>query len=72
MTEEPRSERRPLTEVVHRRPGSWARACATRPWRVVGARSRIMVTLVFLVAAIGGTLKDEFEISGSDLSGRSI
>jgi RND superfamily putative drug exporter len=44
----------------------WARACATHPWRVVGAWVGIIVALVFLVGAIGGSLKDEFEIPGSD------
>jgi putative drug exporter of the RND superfamily len=44
----------------------WARACATHPWRVVGAWVGIIVALVFLVATIGGTLKDEFEIPGTD------
>ena len=44
----------------------WTRACATHPWRVVGAWVGIIVALVFLVATIGGSLKDEFEIPGSD------
>ena len=43
----------------------WARACASHPWHVVGAWGGIIVALVFLVA-IGGTLKDEFEIPGTD------
>jgi RND superfamily putative drug exporter len=40
--------------------------CATRPWRVVGAWVGIFVLLVVLVATIGGSLRDEFEIPGSD------
>jgi putative drug exporter of the RND superfamily len=44
----------------------WARACATHPWRVVGGWIGIVVLLVALVATIGGSLKDEFEIPGSD------
>jgi RND superfamily putative drug exporter len=45
---------------------SWMRACATHPWRVVLAWLGIIVALVVLVATIGGSLKDEFEIPGSD------
>jgi RND superfamily putative drug exporter len=44
----------------------WTRACANHPWRVVGAWVGIFVLLVFLVAAVGGSLRDEFEIPGSD------
>jgi putative drug exporter of the RND superfamily len=44
----------------------WTRACATHPWRVVGGWIGIVVLLVVLVATVGGSLKDEFEIPGSD------
>jgi RND superfamily putative drug exporter len=44
----------------------WGRACATHPWRVVGGWIGIVVLLVVLVATVGGSLKDEFEIPGSD------
>jgi putative drug exporter of the RND superfamily len=44
----------------------WARACATHPWRVVGGWVAIVALLIVLVGAIGGSLKDEFEIPGSD------
>src|SRR6188472_2539839 len=44
----------------------WARACATHPWRVLGSWLGIVVVLVLLVATVGGSLKDEFEIPGSD------
>jgi RND superfamily putative drug exporter len=44
----------------------WARACATHPWRVVLGWIAIVVVLVGLVATVGGSLKDEFEIPGSD------
>jgi putative drug exporter of the RND superfamily len=44
----------------------WARACATHPWRVVGGWIGIVVLLVVFVATVGGSLKDEFEIPGSD------
>jgi putative drug exporter of the RND superfamily len=67
MTQEPRFERR----AAHERLATgglarWMRACARHPWRVVGAWGGIIVALVFLVAAVGGSLKDEFEIPGSD------
>ena len=42
------------------------RACAEHPWRVVFSWVGIIATLIVLVATIGGSLKDEFEIPGSD------
>jgi RND superfamily putative drug exporter len=45
---------------------SWMRACANHPWRVVLAWVGIIAGLVLLVATVGGSLKDEFEIPGSD------
>jgi RND superfamily putative drug exporter len=44
----------------------WDRACASHPWRVVGAWVGIIAALIVLVATVGGSLKDEFEIPGSD------
>jgi RND superfamily putative drug exporter len=44
----------------------WMRAFATHPWRVVLAWVAIIATLVVVVTAFGGSLKDEFEIPGSD------
>ncbi|MGH3066514.1 MAG: MMPL family transporter [Gaiellaceae bacterium] len=44
----------------------WARACATHPWRVVGGWLGIVVLLFVLVSTVGGDLRDEFEIPGSD------
>src|SRR5215207_8817686 len=44
----------------------WTRACATHPWRVVLAWVGIIAVLIGLVATVGGSLKDEFEIPGSD------
>ena len=44
----------------------WARACATHPWRVVGSWIGIILVLIVLVATIGGSLRDKFEIPGSD------
>jgi RND superfamily putative drug exporter len=44
----------------------WYRRCATHPWRVVFAWVGIIAGLILLVATIGGSLKDEFEIPGSD------
>ncbi len=44
----------------------WARFCATHPWRLVAGWVGIVVVLVFLVATVGGSLRDKFEIPGSD------
>jgi RND superfamily putative drug exporter len=44
----------------------WARMCASHPWRVIAGWVGIVIVLVLLVATIGGSLKDEFEIPGSD------
>jgi putative drug exporter of the RND superfamily len=44
----------------------WARACATHPWRVVLGWIGIVVVLVVLVGSVGGSLRDEFNIPGSD------
>jgi RND superfamily putative drug exporter len=44
----------------------WMRACATHPWRVVLSWLGIIVMLVVLVGTVGGSLKDEFSIPGSD------
>src|SRR4051794_1692367 len=45
---------------------SWVRACATHPWRVVFGWVGIIALLIVLVGTIGGGLRDEFEIPGSD------
>ena len=42
------------------------RACASHPWRVVLSWVGIIALLIFSVGAFGGSLKDEFEIPGSD------
>jgi RND superfamily putative drug exporter len=44
----------------------WMRMCATHPWRVVLSWVGIIALLIFSVGAFGGSLKDEFEIPGSD------
>lgn len=44
----------------------WTRACAVHPWRVIVGWLGIVVLLVVLVFALGGSLRDEFEIPGSD------
>ena len=44
----------------------WYRACATHPRRVFLSWLGIFVVLIALVATIGGSLKDEFDIPGSD------
>ena len=45
---------------------TWMRACANHPWRVVFAWLGIIAALIVLVATVGGSLRDEFEIPGSD------
>src|SRR5436190_15058837 len=44
----------------------WARLCANHPWRIVAGWIGIIAILVALVATIGGGLRDQFEIPGSD------
>ena len=44
----------------------WMRACATHPWRVIGGWVVIVAVLIGLVATVGGSLRDEFTIPGSD------
>jgi putative drug exporter of the RND superfamily len=44
----------------------WMRACASHPWRVIISWVGIIAALIVLVGAVGGSLKDEFEIPGSD------
>ncbi len=45
---------------------SWMRACASHPWRVMITWIGIIAALILLVGTVGGSLKDEFEIPGSD------
>ncbi|MGH3012063.1 MAG: MMPL family transporter [Gaiellaceae bacterium] len=67
MTEESNFERRAAHERLSTGAlARWARACATHPWRVVIAWVGIVALLIVLVGAVGGSLKDEFEIPGSD------
>jgi RND superfamily putative drug exporter len=44
----------------------WTRVCATHPWRIIGASIGVIALLVVSVMAFGGSLRDEFEIPGSD------
>jgi RND superfamily putative drug exporter len=44
----------------------WMYACASHPWRVVAGWLAITAGLIVLVATVGGGLKDQFEIPGSD------
>jgi RND superfamily putative drug exporter len=44
----------------------WARLCATHPWRIVGGWVGIVAVLIVLVGTVGGSLRDEFNIPGSD------
>ena len=44
----------------------WMRRCATHPWRVIGAWLGIFAVLAVLTISFAGSLRDEFEIPGSD------
>jgi RND superfamily putative drug exporter len=44
----------------------WTRLCATHPWRVVASWVGLIALLVVLVGGVGGELRDEFEIPGSE------
>ena len=44
----------------------WMRWCANHTWKVVLGWVGILALLIVLVATVGGSLKDEFEIPGSD------
>jgi putative drug exporter of the RND superfamily len=44
----------------------WTRANAAHPWRVIGTWLGIVALLIVLVGTVGGSLKDEFEIPGSE------
>src|SRR6266545_2417216 len=64
---EPTSERRAAHERLSTGAlARWARACATHPWRVVAGWIGIVALLIVLVGTVGGSLRDEFEIPGSD------
>jgi RND superfamily putative drug exporter len=61
----------PGPESVYHRSSTGALAdagplCPRHPWRVIGAWAAIIVVLIALVAGVGGSLRDEFEIPGSD------
>ena len=44
----------------------WTRICATHPWRIVLGFFATVTVLIALVATVGGGLRDEFDIPGSD------
>jgi RND superfamily putative drug exporter len=44
----------------------WTRACATHPWRVILGFIGMVALLIVLVGTVGGELRDEFSIPGSD------
>src|SRR4029450_12743112 len=44
----------------------WYRTCASHPWRVIISSLGGIAGLIVLGGAIGGDLRDEFEIPGSD------
>jgi RND superfamily putative drug exporter len=65
------TEPRPDRRAAHERLSTgalarWARLCASHPWRVVAGWGGIVVLLVASVVTFGGSLRDEFEIPGSD------
>ena len=67
VVEEPMADRR----LAHERLSTgglarWMRACASHPWRVIISWVGIIAALIVLVGTVGGSLKDEFEIPGSD------
>ncbi len=65
--EKPKVERRAAHErLATGTLARWTRACATHPWRVVAGWVGIVALLVVLVVTVGGELRDEFEIPGSD------
>src|SRR5262245_58497261 len=44
----------------------WDRFCASHPWRIVVGWLATLALLIVLVATVGGSLKAEFNIPGSD------
>ena len=44
----------------------WTRRCTAHPWRVVATWVGIIGLLIVLVVTVGGSLRDKFEIPGSD------
>jgi RND superfamily putative drug exporter len=67
MAENPNLQRRAAHErLATGALARWTRACATHPWRVVFGWIGLVVLLVALVFTIGGSLRDEFEIPGSE------
>jgi RND superfamily putative drug exporter len=65
--EPPMSERRSAHERLSTGAlARWMRWCATHPWRVVGGWLGILALLIVLVVTVGGSLKDAFEIPGSE------
>jgi putative drug exporter of the RND superfamily len=66
MAERPQERRAAHERLATGSLARWARACATHTWRVVFAWVGIIVTLIVLVGTVGGELKDEFNIPGSD------
>ena len=44
----------------------WDRFCASHPWRIILGSLTSLAVLIILVVTVGGSLKDEFQIPGSD------
>jgi putative drug exporter of the RND superfamily len=66
MAERPKEHRAAHERLATGGFARWTRACATHPWRVVLGWIGIIALLIVLVGTVGGDLKDEFEIPGSD------
>src|SRR3954447_24155046 len=45
---------------------NWGRACASHPWRVVFSWIGIVILLIVLAAGVGASLRDKFELPGTD------
>jgi putative drug exporter of the RND superfamily len=66
-TDRPVAERRAAHERLSTGAlARWTRANANHPWRVIASWIGIVVVLIALVGTVGGSLKDEFDIPGSD------
>jgi RND superfamily putative drug exporter len=71
MTEDERETEALGRRVAHERLSTgalsrWTHAVTRHPWRVVVTWVGIVALLIVLVGTVGGSLRDEFEIPGSD------
>src|SRR3954447_15537261 len=66
-----RTENTPARRLAHERLSTgalanWGRACASHPWRVVFSWIGIVILLIVLAAGVGASLRDKFELPGTD------